>query len=340
MEFIGYDANLVRTAEAIEPINVQWGRRYHEAGSFQIQVLASKWDPSIAYIKAQGRPEFGMVEKLEVTREIRGTFLLVSGQFCEGLLNWKITHPKHSSTGNVAAACKALVATLVDDANVMVLTEADIGEAEPFDSDHEKLGEATFAVLKKQGMSQRICFNEDLARLEYSVWKGLDRTQHQSVNTYATFSQRFGNVDELSTVLDSSNIRNYAIVSYDNNGVEAFMEVDLRSGNETKRILNISSPISKEEMTEQEYLNAIESDARTQLQEYENIKSLEAKARQTNLIYRVDYDLGDLCIVREDQLQMSFETRIIGVDEVWKGKEHTVEILFGDKIPTIYRRAY
>ena len=59
---------------------------------------------------------------------------------------------------------------------------------------------------------------------------------------------------------------------------------------------------------------------------------------QNNSFYRRDYDLGDLCDVRNDRLQLAFEARIIEVSEVWKENTHTVTLQFGDKIPTVYQR--
>jgi hypothetical protein len=339
MEFIGLDSNFVRV-KPLKCTNIQWNRKYHEAGDFQIQLRTSDWDTSIAYVYTTARPETGMVQKIEADHEQKGEFVLVSGLFLEGMLNWKITHPKHSSTGNLSAACKALVAAHMPDTGVTVLEEADIGDATPFDSEHEKLGDATYAALKKQGMSQRILLDYTTGAMRYGVWKGLDRTQNQTENTYASFAQNFGNVDEMTLTTDDSDMKNYAIVQYDNDGEEAYLEIDLREGGEPKRIQFIQSSISKDEMTAQEYLDAIDSDARTQMQDYAAIVNLDVGVIQRNLRYLTDYDLGDLCNVKDDRLQLSFETRITEVDEVWKGNEHTVNVQFGDKLPTTYRKGY
>ena len=139
--------------------NIQWNRRYYEAGDYQLEMLASDWDTSIAYIYTHQRPETGMVEKLETKHTIKGDFVLVSGFFLEGMLNWKITYPKHSSTGNVCAACKSLVTSLMADTGVSVASEPDIGDSDSFDSENEPLGDTTYAALKKQELSQRIVFD-------------------------------------------------------------------------------------------------------------------------------------------------------------------------------------
>ncbi len=340
MELLGLDSSftLIKTLRCT---NIQWNRRYYEAGDFQLELLASDWDTSIAYIYTHQRPETGMVQKIETEHTLKGEFVLVSGFFLEGMLNWKITYPKHSSTGNVCAACKDLVTSLMADTNVSVVSEPDIGDSDSFDSENEALGDATYAALKKHELSQRIVFDYDTETLLYSVWHGLDRTQSQSANTYAAFAQNFGNIDDLTLTQDTSDMRNYAVVQYALADADAFMELDLRAGSEAKRILFIQSPVSQEEgESDADYQAAVESDARTQMEEYEAVLNLEADVLQRNLYYLTDYDLGDKCDIRDDRLGLAFEARVIEINEVWKNNEHKVGVQFGTKIPTVYRKGY
>ncbi len=340
MELLGLDSSftLIKTLRCT---NIQWNRRYYEAGDFQLEMLASDWDTSIAYIYTHQRPETGMVQKIETEHTLKGDFVLVSGFFLEGMLNWKITHPKHSSIGNVSAACKSLVTSLMADTGVTTASEPDIGDSDSFNSENEPLGDATYSALKKQELSQRIVFDYDTETLLYSVWQGLDRTQSQSANTYAAFAQNFGNVDELTLTQDTSDMRNYAVVQYTLAEDDAFMELDLRAGSETKRILFIQSPVSQEEgQSDADYQAAVESDARMQMEEYEEVLNLDANVLQRNSFYLTDYDLGDKCDIRDDRLGLAFEARIIEINEVWKNNEHKVGVQFGTKIPTAYRKGY
>ena len=116
MELLGLDSSFAIVNSApLRCTNIQWNRRYYEAGDFQLELLASDWEPSIVYIYTHQRPETGLVQKIEAKHTLKGDFVLVSGFFLEGMLNWKITNPKHSSTGNICAACKGLVSTLMTD---------------------------------------------------------------------------------------------------------------------------------------------------------------------------------------------------------------------------------
>ena len=340
MELLGLDSSYTRV-KSLKCTNIQWNRRYYEAGDFQLEMLISDWDTEIAYIFTHDRPEMGLVEKVETEHTLKGDFVLVSGFFLEGMLNWKITNPKHSSTGNVCAACKGLVSNLMADTGVTVPTETDIGNSEPFDSENEPLGAATYAALKKQELSQQIVFDYDTETLQYSIWQGLDRTQSQSANTYAAFAQNFDNVDDLTLTQDTSGMKNYVVVQYTLNNEEMTMEIDLRDSSEPKRILFIQSPVTQEDgQSDADYQDAVESDARTQMEDYEAVLNLDADVLQRNLLYLTDYDLGDKCDIRDERLGLAFEARIIEINEVWKNNEHSVGVQFGNKIPTKYRRGF
>ena len=332
MELIGLDAQR-KTVRTLCLTNIQWNRRYYEAGDFALQLRAADWDTAIAYVCAVGRPETGMVEKVETERTLKGDFVNVSGYFLEGMLNWKIVYPRRSGDGNVPEACRALVRALMGDTGVQAPDGVALGRASPLDAEGDRLGDATYAALRAQELGQRIRLSGD--QFLYEVWQGTDRTQRQTQNPYAVFSRGFGTVDSLTLTRDTSAMRNCALAVYEGGQ----MTVDLRAGEEPQRMLYVDTGLAQEEgQTEAAFLAAVEAQARAELAEYPAIVNIDATALQRNIRYGVDYDLGDKCDVRDDTLRLSFEARIIEVNEVWKGNEHTVTLQFGDRLPTVTQR--
>ncbi|MEA4928514.1 MAG: hypothetical protein VB104_07535 [Candidatus Limiplasma sp.] len=334
MNLIGLNASF-QVVKTLTCINIQWNRKYYEPGEYALQMRACDWDTGIAYVYTPDRPETGMVEKVETEHTVKGDLVNVSGFFLEGMLNWKVTYPKHSSAGNLSAACKALVGALLTDTGVTVPTAADVGAAAMFESEGEFLGDATYAALKAQELGQKIRYDYDSGLLLYSIWQGADRSQSQGVNPYAVFSQDFGTVDSMTLTRDTSAYRNYAIVLYDGGS----FDIDLRTGGGPKRILYVDTGMTIEDgQTQADFLAAVTSEARKQLAEYPSVLNIDADVMQNNILYGIDYDLGDKCDVRDDRLQLAFETRIIEVREVWKNNTHGITLQFGDKIPTAYQR--
>lgn len=340
MELMGLDANF-QPVRTLHCISIQWNRRYYEAGDFQLELRAEDWNPLIEYVYTAQRPETGMVEKIEVEHAVKGDFVLVSGFFLEGMLNWKTTFPAVSSTGNVCAKCKALVALLAVDTGIIVPEAADIGGSASFESEGEFLGDAMYMALKKQEIGQRVRLDYSTGNLLYEVWQGLDRTQSQSANNFAAFCQNFGSVDSMRLTRDKSGMRNYLIVRYVVGEATATMEIDLREGGEVRRDLFIDTGMAQEDgQTEADFLAAVEAEARTQAEEYRSLINIDADVLQRNILYLIDYDLGDKCDVRDDRLMLAYECRIIEINEVWKKNVHKVSLQFGDKLPTVYRRGY
>ncbi|MCE5343845.1 MAG: siphovirus ReqiPepy6 Gp37-like family protein [Eubacteriales bacterium] len=335
MELIGLDASF-KPVKTLKCINIQWNRRYYEAGDYQLQLRAADWEPTIAYVYTPLRPETGMVEKIETEHTIKGDFVLVSGFFLEGMLNWKTVYPRYQATGNLSDTCRVLVALHMADTGVFTQAASALGSDAAFDSLGDPLGDVMYGALKLQAFSQRVRLDYERENLLYEVWQGLDRTQTQQTHTYAVFSQHFGTADEMTLTQDQSGYRNYAIAQYEGGA----LEVDLRGdGVQPKRVLYLDTGLSPADgQSEANFLAAVATAARTQLAQYARIVNVEVSVLQSNLLYLRDYDLGDLCDVRDDRLGLAFEARIIEAAEVWKANTHTISLQFGDKLPTVYRR--
>ena len=330
MDLLGLDAQL-RPVKALRCVNIQWNRRYYEAGDFSLQMRAAVFDAAVAYVFTPDRPETGMVEKLETERTVKGDFVQVSGYFLEGMLNWKAVYPRYFATANVAEGCRALALAQLADLGVTVPDGVPLGGPATFDATGEPLGDYTYALLKLQELGQRIRLDYAAETLTYELWQGLDRTQSQSANPFAVFSQGVGTVDALTHTRDSSAHRNYAIAVYEN-GV---MDVDVRADpGQPKRILYLDTGMAAAQgQAQADFLLAVETAARAELGKRACIVNLDATVLQAGARYLRDYDLGDRCDVRDDRLSLAYETRIIEANEVWKDNAHTVTLQFGEKIP-------
>lgn len=335
MNLIGLDAAFVPIA-TLSCLNIQWNRRYYEAGDFLLQLRAADYHADIAYVYTPDRPETGMVQKVETERTVKGDFVLLSGYFLEGMLNWKVAYPRVSLTGNVAALCRAQVTQRFAEQGVAVPAGQACGGEVTVDALGDALGDLLGGLLKLFSLGQRICLNHAENQLRYEVWQGLNRTQSQSVNAYAVFSQGFGNVDSITLTRDDSALRNYAIAAYR----EGEIVLDIRASPALpKRELYMDTALTAADFANQSALHAaVRTAAQRELAKHAGLINIDATVLGAGERYLRDYDLGDLCDVRDDRLGLAFETRIIEVNEVWKEGAHQVWLQFGDRIPTAYPR--
>lgn len=366
MDFWGL-TEMFYPVKSLRCINIQWNRKYYEAGDYSIQLRSSDWDNSIAYISTKDRPETGMVQKIETEHTVKGDFVNVSGFFLEGMLNWAVIHPRYVWTANLVEMCRDMVYRYLQGkvglVNIVIPANT-LGDNTTITYENgEFLGDASYAELKKQEISQRLKLDFSNGTVEYRAWKGLDRTQRQSQNARVVFAQKIGTIDQMTHTADSSNMRNRVIAVYTDptTGEPAFMTIDIRgettavnpviidpaTGASTTinvtprhallaplRVLYVDTGMSiGEEQSEADFLGSVETYARTQLYEHADVINVDIEPIQNRLFYLTDYDLGDKCDIRDDNLGLGYEARIIEVNEVWKEKQHTVRLQFGDKIP-------
>lgn len=71
----------------IDFIELQWNRKYHEAGNFVLYMAAKDYNPDIKYIQVKDRPETGIVQKIVYEEKTNGDFVTLSGFFIEKLLD-------------------------------------------------------------------------------------------------------------------------------------------------------------------------------------------------------------------------------------------------------------
>ena len=96
----------------IDWIEIQWNRKYLETGDFSLYTNVENWNTEIKYIKNVGRPETGIVQKLNYYKKENGTFVEVKGLFLEHLLSWGSYWLPSSLTG---ATTSADVKSLLED---------------------------------------------------------------------------------------------------------------------------------------------------------------------------------------------------------------------------------
>ena len=180
--------------------------------------------------------------------------------------------------------------------------------------------------------------------MSFIVWQGLDRTQDQSVNSFVTFSEGFRNMQNEEVIIDASNYKNYAVVigngKYeDGNQIE--VDVDLSGGGYKKYLYvdQTGQTFDSTKQTRAEYNALLYQAGLEELNKYTDITNVTFDTIDRGLTYLEDYDLGDKCDVILDSVQQSFTVRIIEIQEVFKEAKHSVTLVFGEKVPTLYNKA-
>ena len=324
----------------LRPFDISWDRKYYETGKFTLQIAASDYDPAMAYVYSNDRPELGIVEQLKYTDD--DGMVVLSGFFAERILNRRCIYPmlKQSSTRSKFCA-DAVEAYPVDGVDIVIDTYDNTGDVATRQETGGQLDEVCHTMLQAEEKAYRCYVDYETGKLHFQIYQGVDRTQSQSENNFVVFSPAWRNMKKLNVTSDNSNYYNYFIAGGQGEGADrAYVVIDLSAGEPIRqKFLDMRDVEKAEDMTAAQYEAVLTAKAVERAASYVDIKNVEFDADTSRSFqYLVDYDLGDKCDIIIDKMRLAFEARIIEVLETWTKNVHKVTLVFGDKIPSPYEK--
>lgn len=318
-----------------------WTSRYYQHGSASAVLPISKYNAikTASYIYNPDNKKCCLFSRLNLTSA--GGTVTVGGFMLEALFDRRIITAETKLTGNVETAVRSLVASaLAGDRAIDGLVLADAaGYTETTESSIEagtKLSDALYTTLKPFGLSYSITLDYEAGTIKFSVIKGLDRTQRQSANSWATFSTDFENLQSIEYTHNEDDAANFAYVSANDATHGAVtVEVDLSDSAERREIFVSTGASSKKaddsDMTLEEYQDLLVSVGKGALYANKAVDDVSGGVdTQGSLKYRVNYNLGDWCDVIAPEQSLSWAAQITAVDEVYEGDSKIIKPSFGE----------
>lgn len=342
--------------QPLAPINYMqtliWSRRYRDAGTFEIHCGAEDFQSLNAgsYIYRDDREEFGIIYEVDSHREADGAkTCYAKGYFGERLLNDRVLDRTFRHTGTPEAIARTMVLNFVKNpsgagnyegrglGNRLILGPMSgiTQTQEDYQATGVAVGDALYALEASQGLSHRVSYDYANDRLIFRVWGGQDRG--------ALFSDLYGNLSETRYHRDETDAPNVAYVAGDGDGeTRKVLFLDLRKDGESAREIYVDARDIQQTYVDETGLSRTHTDEEynslLQARGLEKVAEHEAQERyditvdsSANLVYRVDYDLGDYCQVNVDGVSMT--KQITGVRETYEAGAETVELTFGDYGP-------
>lgn len=341
------DFNLVKV---INCTNIIWIRRYYNFDEFQIETSVDGWDKNIRYIFRNDRDSLMIAQKVEYTNtKSRGRIVLISGYDIGYLLNNCLVYPRYKKTLNLAQMAYDMY-NIYADAFVKSVIKYDnvvsLGENVTMQESNEPLGNKFFYLLQTQEYSWKVVYDSTTNDCQIIIWKGLDRTQEQNINSPVIWSTSFRNIFDIEFTQDDSGYKNYAVVvgngAYeDGNQVTVF--VDKVQSGEERRMLYVDATSETYDTTQGDTLEGFRASltkkGEEELEQHKKVDEVTFRVTDNTFIYLDDYDLGDKCDIIIDEIQESYTARITEIQEVYKNGNRSIELTFGEKAPTLYQKA-
>ncbi len=337
-------------------LSLIWCPRYTKLGYFELHCPTSYFSllRTGKYLYRNDRDSLGVIDDIQYAQNDTGEkTCYAKGNFAEILLSDKVVSKTVKLSGNIETEMRKLVTDYAirpinggePIPNLRLGEVAGITDTIDTQITGSNLSEWLYDTGNGIEISHRIRYDYLNNELVFEVWKGKNRTDSQDINSWAIFSNSFCNIKSVQYEKNKSSYRNYAFVAGEGEGAARIMvEVDVRaSPDEPRREIWVDArDLQKEDsdghkMTDAEYIKLLVTRGKEKLAEYPIVETVNSDIdAQANLVYRSDFDYGDLCTYINTEIGVETEKRITEIMEVYEGGAEKISVTFGtDEIETV-----
>ena len=325
-----------------------WVPRYTKIGCFELHAVTSYFPllKSGRYIYRTDRENLGVIEDVQYAQTDTGEkTCYAKGNFAESLLADRVVNKTINLSGNLEEAMRKLVTEFaIEPASgepIMNLVLGDVSGIEDTINTQvtgANLSECLYELGNSAEVSHRVLFDYLNDTLRFEVWKGKNRTDEQTENSWAVFSNSFCNIRSVQYEKNTSSYKNFAYVAGEGEGTDrVIVEVDMRtSPDEIRREIWVDArDLQKEDsdgnvLTDAEYKALLFERGKEKIAEYPVVETVNSDVdANANLVYRQDFDYGDLCTYINTEIDVETAKRITEIMEVYEGGTESVSVTFG-----------
>lgn len=325
--------------------NFAWNRKYFEPGNFSIETLLEDYidikSNNCKYLYCKEFRETAKLETLEYNSSSTSTTVIQTGRFLENDLSDRVIPTTFKISGTSEQIAREIVTKYCINCKYPLFggklqlgKYKGLGQKRTYQNTGGDIKTILYDLLKLDGLSYSIDYDYELNTLTFNVWSGLNRTENQTENSWATFCKGFENIQNDKYSRDDTHFKNFVFVAGEGTGSgRTIVEIDkVAEGEERKELYVDARDLqSDEDTTEDEYREALYERGLEKLQENNRVELAEFEIDpQSNLEYGKDYDLGDLVTYKNEDLELYIDNRIIEVSKVFDGENETTEVAFGD----------
>jgi len=359
LEVYSRDLVFLGIVDNFEVLN--WHRKYYTAGSFELTCPLTQDNlellkkENIIY-KSDGEAGFIHYRNIKLNREGKEV-INVKGSFLTALVGRRIIWGQLCFNGKV----EELYRKIIDD---NCINPSDINRKIPllklgelknyteditYQNSYGNVLEQLEKLSETYEIGYRINLNYTDLTIEFEVYKGMDRTEGQNINSRALFSRQYENILEQDYTESISDYKNTCLITgagegeerkataiEEGQGVDRYeMYVDSRDLQNTKTVNNEEIIIS-----DSEYIQMLVQRGNEKLGEHKSIESFDSvvNVNQENLVYKVDYDLGDIVTIFDEKWNITLDSRITEIQEIYQNGGMSINAIFGDDVPSIYNK--
>lgn len=304
-------------------------RRFFSFGTMELRLAPETIVPGSAYYIYDG--ESGCCAIIDRNQRLENGEVVLSGRMLEALLGRRVIYGPCQYDGLVSeCAFDAVKRNAIDNRGIpgLVLGSSDDLSEKIFSSaSWQNLAQWLYSVLGPCGATFKVTIGEDGTDLVFSIEKGKNLTRDQSELSPAIFSERLGNVENVTVDCDDEDFYNIAYVEgYDGTCVMYPYEIE---GVRRCEMYVSAKDISLEKCEDiDDYRAKLGRRGAEKLAMHDLGANITADLVGGAYTEGMRYRLGDVCEV-ELMNGVYYKTRLTGIDCVTEGRAVKTKLYFG-----------
>lgn len=225
-----------------------------------------------------------------------------------------------------------------------IVTEDDEGEQTDAEKQvtYKNLLEYTDSVLQEYECGAIMWLDRELLKFRYRVYKGVDRSRDSADNEPIIFSKEFDNLISSDYAQETTAQKTTALIGGEGEGSDrkcAFSSAWVQ-GLERRETFVDASTISitykdsagtEHTYTLEEYRKQLEAQGRQTLAGLQLVETFsgEIDLTNSNLVFGIDYNVGDVITIEDKDIGKYINARILAVTEVQDDDGYKIDIEYG-----------
>lgn len=326
----------------IEDASIIWNTRYYDVGDFEIYTGASTANLDLLkknnLVQRIDDEKIGIIENIRISSNEEGAeYITAVGRFAESILDRRIVWKQTQLYGTVENGLRNLVNDnfinpTVTDRKIDII---ELGELKGYTErlEAQYTGDNILQIHKDVSLANQIGFKFVFTdfKFKHELYKGIDRSYNQTENTFVVFSDEYDNLLSTDYELNTSNIKNVALVAGEGEGTarKTFV-VGSEKGLNRREVFVDARDISTNngEITTEDYNKALKEKGIENIVTITQAFSGEVDLEQ-NYIYKKDFNIGDIVTIENKKWGVYINSRIIEIMEVKDENGYKITPVFG-----------
>lgn len=341
-----YDTNLMRKGVIDVYRSLIWTRKYKEAGTVEIHAVLNSRNLGLLQkehiVTMTGSVESAIIEGVSVddfSNEITATGRMLSAVLSRRGIKTIVNVSNETYEDVMHKLVDVSAINTAYPLPYLVLGERNgLGDAVTLQVSYKDLYTYLTKLSACSNLGFRLRGDYKTKQLFFEVYEGVNHSKNQRENKQVIFSEIYRNLDKATFTTNSQNYKTHAVIFGDGEGetrtiLEATIDPDAK-GWERREVMVDARDISRDNLTENQYLAALIQRGTEKLAEYGIVECLEAVTLPNmNFTYKKDYDLGDIVTVNKKAWGISMDKRITEIQEVYENGGLSIVPTFGDPLP-------